>query len=52
MICFVIDPDGEMNCYGKYERAESNVPDWNGIVEVEKSELDEYEVVEWRHESS
>ena len=48
MIKFVIKPDENGNCYGKYERSEMNIPEgWEDIVEVD--DLDVYEVVEWRY---
>ena len=49
MISFVIDPQDDGTCYGKYERSETNIPDnWTDIVEV--NDLDQYEVVSWRYE--
>ena len=49
MIDFVIDPDEDGNCYGKYRRSESNIPDdWEDIVEVE--DLSDYHVTEWRYD--
>jgi len=48
MIKFVIKPDGNKQCLGKYERSKANIPDdWEDIVEVD--DLDQYEVVEWRY---
>ena len=47
---FVIDPTADGDCYGKYGRRQSNIPEhWEDIVEVERSDLDDYNVVEWRY---
>ena len=49
-VCFVIDPDVDGNCHGKYERSEDNIPeDWEDIVIVDKSELGGYDVIDWRY---
>ena len=47
---FVINPDENGNCEGKYDRSEANIPDgWEDIVEVD--DLNDYEVVEWRYDA-
>ena len=51
MMWFVIDPNDDGECHGKYGMRESNIPtDWENIVSVEKEELSNYEVVSWRYE--
>ena len=50
MMWFVIDPE-DGKCYGKYGMSESSIPShWGDIVSVEKEELTDYEVVDWRYE--
>ena len=48
MIKFVIDPEEDGDCYGKYKMSKNNIPEeWDDVEEVDN--LDEFDVVEWRY---